>query len=164
LVVGKYKHMVEEAERRIGKLEDKTDKHGNDLTECRTQVSMLLSATVTQRHSPIALNETGEDILRRSEGDKFIDRNEVELLRKIKELNPLTAYDVQEGARKVLESLRDDTRFAPFKNFAFNEGFLLDLLIVVMSLYLRDKVLPKFGYTTRDVDASDPKLRKVQGA
>ena len=119
------------------------------------------TAALTKRKSPISLSTTGEDLLKRSGADAFVLNNKDDLVKKIKDKNPKSAYDVQEFAKEVVESLRNDERILSLKDYAFKEGLELDSIFIVMSIYLRDIALPLLGYTPQDVDSSDPERKEV---
>ncbi len=163
--MGEYTQKINYLENRVAELEKDHKTFSKDLTECSTKIDERTSAgssSLTKRKSPISLNEKGEDILKRSGSDKFVLENQKELVQKIKEKNPTTAYDVQEYARTVVESLQNEQRFIPFKDFVYKEGFPLSHIFTVMSLYLRDIAIPLLGFTLEQVDQTDPARKNVQ--
>lgn len=116
-----------------------------------------------QRKSPVSLTKEGQELLRRSGGKLFVTENFSELFARIDEKHPKTAYDVQALSRTVLEGYAQDDRLVPIKEFAFNEGYELELLLTVMGIELRDLALKKKGWNTGDVDKSDPRLSEPGG-
>lgn len=115
------------------------------------------AASIVQSKSPVSLTATGEKLLLDSKANNFVDENLNELIKKIKNENPASAYDVQEKAKVVITSYKENEKYIPLKDFAFKQGIDLGLIETVASLYLRDKALSKFGFTTDDVDKTTPK-------
>lgn len=160
--IGRYAQMVDDLKKDVGKLEDKMEQMSIKVTQCETKIderTKSYASTLTEAKSPIGLSEAGENLLKRSGSDAFVLNNQRELVEKIKDKNPKSAYDVQEFAKEVVESLADDLRFIPFKNFVFKEGIGLDPIFIVMSIYLRDIALSLLGYKPEDVDHSTPKTQ-----
>lgn len=157
---GRYSHAVEMLEKKVDKMEEDLQIATHKLTECETKINertTSYASTLTQRKSPISLTQKGQEILMNSGAKKFVLENLQELVGKIKEKNPHTAYDVQVASRQVVESLQNDTRFVPFKNYVYKEGLDLDPIFIVMSLCLRDSALPLLGFKYEQIDQSDPK-------
>ena len=84
-----------------------------------------------------------------------------ELIGKICEKNPKTAYDVQIIARDVVESLRDEDRFARFKDFVYKKGMPLEPIFIVMGILLRDLALKDLNFKIEDIDLHDPNNKKI---
>lgn len=153
--IGIYKNKVDNLETTVGK-----DEHGglrktvgdmrDKVIACET--SLKEREPLTKRKSPISLTERGLGLLKNSGGEKFVDDNFDELLKKVDELKPTTAYDVQEDAKKVIEGLREDERLNPIKEFLFKDGSSLDEVATVMGIYLRDKVLKHKDWNVEDID------------
>jgi len=105
-----------------------------------------------KRKSPLALSERGVRFIKDSGGEKFVEDNFDELYEAVEKLEPKTAYDVQEDSKKVVESLREDERLNPLKEWLFKDGSTLEDLFFVMSICLRDKVLIKKNWNVEDID------------
>jgi len=131
---------------------------GKDVSEVRGQLSVNNPSTYTNRKSPVSINERGLEILKQSGGEKFINDNKDELIEKLKTVGCKTAYDVQENSKAVIKSYKDDDHFSPLKEFVFKQGIDLEIVLLVMSLYLRDIALPEFNFSGSDIDKSDPNL------
>lgn len=154
---------------KIGRYAEKVDQ----LEKCNLQqrlstlegsvnTSRDYTKTLTRSKSPIGLTEKGDDLLKRSSADAFVLQHKNELVKKIKDQKPPTAYDVQEMARQIVESLKDDVRFKPFKDFVYTEGIDLEPIFIVMSIYLRDIALAELGFKPEDIDKSDPTHAKKE--
>lgn len=163
--LGKYEEKVNGLEKKVGELEAETKSISMKLTECSTKLderTQSYASTLTKRKSPVSLTDKGEYLLKRSESDVFVLENQKELVEKIKDKNPKSAYDVQILAKEVIESLQNEDRFTKFKDFAFKEGIELDAIFIVMSLYLRDIAIPLLGFKIEEIDKTDPKNETEQ--
>lgn len=106
--------------------------------------------------SPIKLTPKGKELLHESGSDDFVNKYKDELIKKVRDKNPKTAYDVQIIARDVVENLRDDDRFSNFKDFVYKKGMPLEPIFIVMGIYLRDIALDPLGFKIEDIDNHDP--------
>lgn len=156
--LGKYSEKVDGLQERMNKAEAKIEDHATKIVECSTLIDERTTSgsSLIKRKSPISLNEKGETILKNSASDKFVLENKDELVQKIKDKNPKTAYDVQVAAREVVETLQNEERFAPFKNFVYKEGIPLEHIFIVMGVYLRDIALPLLNFKYEEIDKTDP--------
>jgi hypothetical protein len=156
---GKYIQIIEDLKERVAKNEEELKNQNKLLIECSIKIEERTSSAssfYTKRKSPVSLNDKGEELLKKSGADKFVLQNEQELIQKIKEQNPKTAFDVQEISKKVVESLANDERFNTFKDFVYKEGINLEPIFTVMSIYLRDIALPLLGFDYTQIDKTDP--------
>lgn len=157
--IGRYAQMVDDLRDRLDKVEKDVKDISTELTKCSTKIderTQSSPATLTKRKSPLSLSETGEMLLKASGSDKFVLENQADLVNRIKAKQPKSAYDVQEMAKEVVNSLENDERILPLKDYAYKEGIELESIFLVMSIFLRDIALPLLGYTPDDVDQSDP--------
>lgn len=110
--------------------------------------------------SPIQPTEFGWKYLRESGLDKIADEQKKEfLLQTLRSLLLLdhidhTDYDVQETARRVMVSLRDDPMMVEVKQYAFNNGLDVDMILRLGGLLLRDNFLGQ-PHKTAPVSATD---------
>lgn len=108
------------------------------------------------KQSPRRLNKLGEELLKRSGGDRFISENLDFFVRKLEELAPKTALDVEYYSSAVLLANTNEDIFIPLKVWVYNEptreviddagnkkiqDVSLNDVVYVMSLPLRDKYL-----------------------
>lgn len=162
--LGQYAQKVDDLKTRMDIAEGEIKADSKKIVECCTLIDERTTSgsTLIKRKSPISLTEKGIEILRNSGSDKFVLENQAELVQKIKDKNPKTAYDVQFVAREVVESLQNDERFIPFKNYVYKEGFPLEHIFIVMGVYLRDVALPLLGFSLEQVDQTDPTRKSAQ--
>jgi hypothetical protein len=91
--------------------------------------------------SPNTLTEIGVKMLNDSGLRNFIDTNKTELIKKAKEHKSPTNYDIEQISRDIMLSLRDDPRINTTKEYAFQNGKDLTLMLMASGLYLRDLVI-----------------------
>ena len=107
--------------------------------------------------SPYRLTDIGEKLLEISGAKKCVDENIDYFYKKIHELSPNVALDVENYSLSVLNESTDNVVFNPIKNFVFNapspyilnnedgstitlkNAITLNSILLTMSIYLRDK-------------------------
>lgn len=151
--IGKYQNKVDN-------LEKQSDKNEKGLQDVRDKAIACETALkerepLTRRKSPVELTGRGQKILEESNGMKFVDENYLELKNLVEASNPATSYDIQELSRQIIDDLKNDSRLNPIKDYLFKEGLELDDIVVVLGIYLRNKILIEKGITTDDIDKYD---------
>lgn len=162
--IGQYKNKVDNLETTIGRDEHaglrKTVGEVNaKVIACETRLDV--KEPLGRRKSPVSLTGRGNSFLENSGGRQFVDDNFTELLGKVDELDPKTAYDVQEDSQKVIERLVDDERINPIKIFLFKDGSTWEDAVFVMGIYLRDSVLKHKNWNVDDIDQHEDEPPKV---
>lgn len=154
--MGKYTEKVDRLEGDRDSQDERIRNLDRKIIACETRLEERkdIGAYLQKRKSPISLSSKGKELLEKSEGKKFIDDDKKNLIKKIKDRNPKSPYDVQELAKEIVSSLKNEEKFTPLKNYAFKEGLSLDVIITVMSVYLRDLAIPEFGYKIEDINNS----------
>jgi len=105
--------------------------------------------------SPVRLTLKGEEILSQSGAKTIVDKEENKniILNKIlAEPKPTNAYDAQEKTKQIIKEVANDAMFTPIKNYAFQQGIDLDVILNVISIYFRNFVLEKLGFKPEDLD------------
>ena len=109
-----------------------------------------------QKHSPLTLTEIGRELLEKSFAKKAMDDNLDFFIKKLEEYEPKTPYDVEDNALGVVFFNTGNEIFNDIKNFLyyspeeieFSNGekakISLQIIIRLMSLYLRDKYFEKY--------------------
>jgi len=96
--------------------------------------------------SPLQPTELGRKYIIESGLEKILNEEKSMLKEKIElllvGLEP-TEYDVQEKAREVLISLKDDPLMNPVKEYAYQNGLDVDIILRAGGLWLRDDYLGK---------------------
>lgn len=95
--------------------------------------------------SPLAPTEYGAELIKKSGLEKILDDYKEDLCIKLKANLPKdhTEYDVQEIARNLLVSLKDDPMMKPIKEYLYNNPMDIELILRIGGLWLRDDFLKK---------------------
>ena len=143
MMFGRYREKVDRHEGALKRLDELSDRISR--LEGGIERDRAVSEYV-RRKSPLSLTEKGKALLLDSKGKDYIDANIDSLIKDINDVSPKTPYDVQELAKKILEQRSNDDSFNQIKEFAYKQGFELNLIIEVMRIYLRDKALTKLEF------------------
>lgn len=123
------------------------------LKDVDKKVFTLWEERLAVQHSPIQLNQRGQEILEKSGIKKLIDDGFPQFLDSIKEKDPKNAYQIQEFSKQMVFNIKDNPEIIPrLQNGAYNTGVDVDSVLLVGSIYLRDLLLPKFNFKLEDVD------------
>jgi hypothetical protein len=106
--------------------------------------------------SPRQLNDRGNVILVSSGIKEIVDSMKLELLAKVREQNPATAYDAERITEEIVANLpKSNPELLPkFKDGAFRTGVDIDVLLLVGGIYLRNLIFSDLGYNLIDIDNS----------
>jgi len=125
------------------------------ITESR--VNDLWSPKVITQHSPKYLNENGEKILKESKADELINNHYGEILNKVRELNPVNAYQAEQDIIKVVQRLVLDPECQnSLEISAFQTNQSISTILYVGAIYIRDKIIKEIGLDVLDIDKHDP--------
>jgi len=103
----------------------------------------IVNTLVERGNSPLNPTAFGAKLIKDSGLEKILDDNKDLLCTKLKASLPkeYTEYDVQERAREVLLSLKDDPIISPVKTYVYNNPMEIDTILRVGGLWLRDDFL-----------------------
>lgn len=98
---------------------------------------------VSASASPVQPTELGARYIKESGLEKILDERKTSLCDNLKNSLPqnYAEYDVQETARRVMLSLKDEPMMRPVKEYAFKEGVEVEVILGVGALWLRDDFL-----------------------
>jgi len=125
-----------------------------DVADMKPKVDVLWTDKFAPAHSPRQLNDRGKSILNDSGIKEIIDEKRVDLLTRVRVLNPANAYDAEQGVLSVVKNLET---YCPdiiprLKEGAFRVGQNPEALLLVGGIYLRDLVFPDLGFSIHDLD------------
>jgi hypothetical protein len=112
-------------------------------TVCTTSGFELKHCLTETSSSPLHPTEYGFKLLKESGMEKIIHENREKLFQELKAAlgkNP-TSYDVQEKSIGIMLSNKDKSLFNPIKEYVFERGINIDVILRLGGLILRDEYL-----------------------
>lgn len=153
---------LETTDQRIEKKVDKIESFSQAAASSIVEIQTLLTGrgfTVNQRlayapGSPTMLTDYGETLMKDSGFYEVLKKNSVFFVDLVKRKNPSTNYDIQEFSRKVLKELTDlnNPLILQLKNYAYNKGLPLEILINTAGIVLRDEVMKGLSFDDKTLD------------
>lgn len=109
--------------------------------------SIMLPITVSPG-SPLKLTEYGEKVLKDFGFHEVFKKARDQLISEVITMEPKTNYDIQEDAKIVIQNTfaSDDPVFKPMKDYAYNNGLPVELVIPPASIVLRDAVMKQLSF------------------
>jgi hypothetical protein len=157
LLLGKTKEVIirtDEAVKRIDKDFDEVKKDVKSIDRRVARIEGKFELGATAGHSPLRLTKIGQKILQNSSIKEAADKFKDQLLEKIREENPETAYDVQEVTRQVFQDFDfGEDVVKKLKEYAFQNGeWGLSDILDVGAIYFRDIALKELGFKVEDLN------------
>lgn len=126
--------------------EKKLGKIINAITEIQT---ILMTQGHNTKHlveapgSPLQPTEYGANLIKESGLEIILNKKRQEFINELKKslIAEYTPYDVQEIARKLIISKKNDHDFKNVKDYAYNNGLDVDVILKTGGLWLRDDFL-----------------------
>lgn len=137
----------------------------DEMIAIRTKVDLIYQNThpnaLFRAQSPLGLTDKGREVAQTLAAPVVLQRLYPDLLAAVNATHPQTAYDIQAAAFKTaqetLTKLIDEHELEAFKNEAFTRGLLLDDILIMFGILLRDRILAERGIATIEVDRTHPK-------
>lgn len=111
------------------------------VTHLKGQVN--IPESFVQSFSPNSLTDAGIKMMEESGLKNIIDTHKDSFIKEVESKKPPTNYDIEQLCCDILLSHKDDELFKPTKEYAFNHGIDLILMLYAAAIYLRDLVLSK---------------------
>lgn len=151
-LVEKFSHH----ERKLGKVDDLSEK----IVELKTKVDLIYLNThphkVVAAMSPISITPIGEAIASKINAPALFEKYASELMKCVEEKNPKNPYDIQVTSMAVAKErmlqLLDATEINRIKEEAFQKGLLLEDIMALFGVFLRDRILLGRGIAISEVD------------
>ena len=145
---------TDESVKRIDKDLDDIKKDTKSISEkifkMEPQVEKLWKRAFAPGHSPRMLNEEGQRVFNQSGIKDIFSKNLENLITDIENYNPKKAYQVEELAEKVMQSLKENPNILEsLKEKAYRAGVDVDTILFVGSIHLRDKYIEKHPEITQ---------------
>jgi len=152
LYIGKYKEKIDRHDRDNDKLNNKLAEISDRLANIEGGLERdRAQSQYIQSKSPLGLTDKGKALLIDSTGKDYIDSKKMEFFKEMKSKKPKTAYDVQELSKEIIANRIYRDEFNSIKEFAFVKGVTLDVVLDVLSIYLRDFLLIELGFKVQDI-------------
>ena len=162
--LSKYHAKLEETRNKVDSLP--CDKHKDGIRDSEqryNELQRIVTSTndkLAKKASPLKMTPLGEVLFEKSSAKKTIDNNIDFLIKELEDINPQTAYDVEEEALSYLLRNMGNEMFADIKKFLYYSPDTIQLkdpssgedkdvrlsmqsIIKLMSIYLRDLYLKK---------------------
>ena len=147
--IGKWTQQFSHQDQKINSLQGLSEK----IIVLQTKVDLIYQNThpnkVVGSFSPTSLTETGLDIARRVNASKILDLHFESLDALVQTLQPESAYDIQVAAFRIAKEgllpLLDAATFIALKNEAYSNGILLEDILMIFGVLLRNKILMRSG-------------------
>ena len=153
------KEMDSDIKPSIRNLNEKFNKLDKTVGIMKNKIDIIWVDELARSSSPLQLNERGQKIFDKSGIKKIIKERFEELYQAVKEKNPRNAYWVQEYAKLAVYKLKQDEKLLPkLEVSAYETGTDIDVILFVGSIYLRNKILPKFNCKPEDIDKHNPNV------
>jgi len=154
--IGKWTEKFSHQDKKIDKLENLSDK----VVELSTKINLIYQNTnpnnPVRSFSPISLTKVGEEIVENIKAEEIFKKYSEKLIKDVELTNPKSAYDIQQLsmmiAREKMVSLLSEEELIIIKKEAFNKGLLIEDIMSVFGILLRNKVLADNNISIADVD------------
>ncbi len=132
--------------------------------ELKTKVDLIYQNTqpnpLIKARSPITLTEKGIEISNDISANEIFNKYENDLTRKVLEENPKNAYDIQTESMQVAKSMilkiLNSAELEKIKDEAFKQGFIVENIMSLFGILLRDSILKSRNISIHEVNLHDP--------
>lgn len=163
--IGAWTTTFKHHDEKITKIEGLADK----VLVMQTKVDLIYQNTLGSRQtvaafSPIILTERGKEIAERIKAGNILDKY-LSKLSKDPEIDECkNAYDIQVVAMRLaknkLLNLLNDDELGLIKNEAYADGLLVEDIMAIFGVLLRNHVLSEKGFPVSDIDKHAPPEQK----
>lgn len=130
------------------------------VVELKTKVDLIYQIvnpnSPVRTRSPISLTEVGEEIAGKINAAAIIDKCATKLKKEVDSTNPKNAYDIQiqsmRVAKEKLLPCLDEKELNIVKQEAFNRGLLVEDILSVFGVLLRNRILTERNIPISEVD------------
>jgi hypothetical protein len=162
--IGKWTERFRNHEEKITKVEGLADK----VLVMTTKVDLIYEHTLGPRRpvaaqSPISLTNIGREIAEKIKANTILEKCLPQLTSEVDAItpgNPGNAYDIQLAAMKVAKekmlSCLNESELIAVKQEAYDRGLLVEDILAIFGVLLRDRILNNKGLSILDVDKHTP--------
>ena len=139
---------------------EKVDTLSDRLIELKVKVDLIYQNTNPNRtvaaQSPISITSSGREIVAKINADQILRKYISRLCDFVDAASPKTAYDVQTAAMDVAKEkmmgLLNADEINAIKAEAYARGLLVEDIMAIFGVLLRDDILAKKGWSVSEVD------------
>lgn len=139
---------------------NKAERIADSVIAIQTKVDLIYSIvnpnSPTRAASPISLTSVGIDIVNKISANDIFTQHAAKLISMVEAKHPKNAYDIQqvsfEIAKKELINLLNEEQHRQVKQEAFSRGILVEDVLGIFGVLLRNKVLAEKNIPIADVD------------
>lgn len=162
--IGKWTAIFKHHDEKILKIEGLAEK----VVVMGTKVDLIYQIVNPNRPvaamSPISLTDKGKQIAENIKANTVLQKYVAKLSPEIDAENPKNAYDIQIAAMKIAKekmlTLLNEEELTMIKQEAYNRGLLVEDVMSVFGVLLRNHVLNQKGMPISDVDKHSPATSK----
>lgn len=100
-----------------------------------------LKDSLFKAKSPLQLEHKGIRLLDASGFKDIYEKNKNVFLERFKQFKHETDAEIDEASVSIMMSMKDDVLLSNFKNVAFENGVLFEVLLKVCAIYLRERAI-----------------------
>jgi hypothetical protein len=139
---------------------EKVDTLSDQIIELKVKVDLIYQNTNPNKtvaaQSPISITPSGREIATKIGADRILQRYLHRLSEFVDAANPKTAYDVQTAAmtlaKERMMALLNADEINAIKAEAYARGLLVEDIMAIFGVLLRDSILKKKGWSVSEVD------------
>jgi hypothetical protein len=108
----------------------------------------LIHPLTVKPGSPLELTDYGKRLIKESGFNNVLKKCRNALVQKVRDRHPTTNYGIQEESINVIKELlnSDDETLKPLKDYAYNNGLPIDILVQPAGIVLRDEVMKELQF------------------
>jgi hypothetical protein len=162
--------------KKLTKVETKVDSSEKHIDKLQGRVDLIYQYINTKSpikaQSPTSLTEVGNEIVKNISANEILEKYKEKLCKEVEKNNPQNAYDIQKQSqnaydiqkqsfyivRNKMKELLSEEELLKVKNEAYNRGLLIDDIISVFGILLRDLILKEKQIPISDVDKHTPPI------
>ena len=143
---------------------EKTERIADTVIELKTKIDLIYQfnnpSIPTRAASPMALTPIGREIVEKIKADDIFKQYEAKLVGLVADKKPNNAYDIQKVAIDVAKydmiKLLNEEQLLTVKNEAYMRGLLVEDIMGIFGIFLRNKILSDKNIPIADVDKHSP--------
>jgi len=132
----------------------------DSVVELRTKVDLIYQHVnrnkPIQSMSPLTFTQIGHEIVKNINAEKIFARYSDRLTKEVDAKNPQNAYDIQQESFNVVKgklvAMLDESELTTMKNEAYTRGTILEDIVIVFAILLRNHILQLKNIPISDVD------------